>query len=703
MKKYVVLLSGILLISWITTFVSAEEWKLEGISIISRSERWADESIRFLSKSKTELSADRSAREQERLANLQKTNPTAYQAELKKIEAAQITAAKNAQISADRNAYMRKNYINDRTFDKSNDKMGDFYLLYQDQIKHNKTKLIVHHTAMTYDRNWSQQEVYQAIQRIYKYHTIDRDFGDLWYNFLIDHLGNIYEGRAGGVGAVGMHVAYNNIPSVGISLMGNYEEVEPTEAQIRALVNLLTALAKKYNINPEAKERYHQATTTYPYVSSKQNRTILGHRDIVATACPGKYLSQYLPLIRWEVKKRLQHGIVGDFPLSFKIENILPPAAEKSETSSEKQTTTSSSETSASSLSFGADLLNLKENNKNLFNRAVQKLKQNYFNNNIPQATNVSNKIEYKHSLEEIKNLISKDISVLLYELTTEYTTFEVSCEYLCRVEIDNGEVKGETYERPSLMVFFDPLGNITLTENSISSHFPADKVIITSLDELVEITNYGRKSYAGISRNTFRGKLIFKKDIIRKLEGNYVNQPAVINQLSFDDYMKGIVETNDQEHLEKNKVMALISKTYALFYLEKKNVHPSIPLEASYSAIDSPDSFQKYVGAGVEKTLKKRYQALEATKNQIVMYENILPILPYFNCAPRFTLSAKEKRGWQDTPYLQSTFELNGCTDFKGHGVGLAGQGAQYLAEKGATYEEILQYYYPGVKLREI
>jgi peptidoglycan hydrolase-like amidase len=213
-----------------------------------------------------------------------------------------------------------------------------------------------------------------------------------------------------------------------------------------------------------------------------------------------------------------------------------------------------------------------------------------------------------------------------------------------------------------------------------------------------VTIKNYDRKSYAGIPWNTFRGRLIFQQDKYKTLSGVEKTDYVVINQLSFDDYMKGIVETNDQEHLEKNKVMALIAKNYALFYLDKKNIHPSIPIGSSYSAIDSPESFQKYAGAGVEKTLKKRYQALEETKNQVVMYEDILPILPYFSCAPRFTLSAKEKRGRLDTPYLQSTFDLNGCTEFKGHGVGLAGQGAQHLAEKGATHEEILQYYYPGV-----
>lgn len=85
---------------------------------------------------------------------------------------------------------------------------------------------------------------------------------------------------------------------------------------------------------------------------------------------------------------------------------------------------------------------------------------------------------------------------------------------------------------------------------------------------------------------------------------------------------MKGIVETNDTEHLEKNKVMAVISKTYALFYLEKKNLHPSIPAEAEYTAVDSADIFQKYAGAGVEKTLTKREQALIATENLIPLYD---------------------------------------------------------------------------------
>jgi hypothetical protein len=41
---------------------------------------------------------------------------------------------------------------------------------------------------------------------------------------------------------------------------------------------------------------------------------------------------------------------------------------------------------------------------------------------------------------------------------------------------------------------------------------------------------------------------------------------------------------------------MAMISKNYALFYMNKGNIHPSISADANYTAIDDPNFFQKYV-----------------------------------------------------------------------------------------------------------
>ena len=148
---------------------------------------------------------------------------------------------------------------------------------------------------------------------------------------------------------------------------------------------------------------------------------------------------------------------------------------------------------------------------------------------------------------------------------------------------------------------------------------------------------------------------------------------------------------------------MAMISKNYALFYMNKENIHPNISADANYTAIDDPNFFQKYVWAGLEKTLTKRYQALEATNNEVVMYNSYLPILPYFNCSAGFTLSAEEKRWWNDTPYLKSVYDFDTCDDFAWHGVWLAGKWAERFAKQWMTYDQILKYYYDGINITKI
>jgi len=49
---------------------------------------------------------------------------------------------------------------------------------------------------------------------------------------------------------------------------------------------------------------------------------------------------------------------------------------------------------------------------------------------------------------------------------------------------------------------------------------------------------------------------------------------------------------------MTKQSLVLMLAKMYALFYMNPANIHPSIPSGASYTAIDNPDMFQKYVGA---------------------------------------------------------------------------------------------------------
>ena len=72
-----------------------------------------------------------------------------------------------------------------------------------------------------------------------------------------------------------MHVSYNNVATIGISLMGNFEKVQPTQAQIDALIDLVTALSQYYHIDPHATAEYFQPQNEVPYIYSKTLPTIV--------------------------------------------------------------------------------------------------------------------------------------------------------------------------------------------------------------------------------------------------------------------------------------------------------------------------------------------------------------------------------------------------------------------------------------------
>lgn len=81
-------------------------------------------------------------------------------------------------------------------------------------------------------------------------------------------------------------MAWNNTPTVGIALMGNFNVQTPTDAALKSLVTLTTALAKKYHINPKATTTYFKKSDEAPYLKTYTNYTIAGHTDAGITSCP---------------------------------------------------------------------------------------------------------------------------------------------------------------------------------------------------------------------------------------------------------------------------------------------------------------------------------------------------------------------------------------------------------------------------------
>ncbi|HAU39885.1 MAG: N-acetylmuramoyl-L-alanine amidase family 2 protein [Candidatus Peregrinibacteria bacterium GW2011_GWF2_43_17] len=210
----------------------------------------------------------------------------------------------------------------------------------------------------------------------------------------------------------------------------------------------------------------------------------------------------------------------------------------------------------------------------------------------------------------------------------------------------------------------------------------------------IMEIENFeNRPSWnTELNDNMYRGYLE-----VREVDGEL----NVINELPLESYVKGIAEESNSSPTEKLKTMAILARTYALYYIEIDEKFPDMP----YDLDDDPDHCQKYLGYGYESRAPNMVSAVEVTYGLVVTYEGELVKTPYFSSSDGTeTKSAEEVWGWTDTPYLISVSDpLCESDSFSGHGVGLSGCGATSAAENGNTYEEIIKYYFTGVEITGI
>lgn len=164
-------------------------------------------------------------------------------------------------------------------------------------------KFVVHHTAGS--DGGSDPE--GTIRGIYYWHSVVLGWGDIGYNYLIDQDGTIYEGRFGGDGAIGAHVYRNkacaisrfggeefeadfNKGTIGIAILGDFEDMGLNSAVANALVTLIANKAQEFTIEPGGES--FLVDETYP--------NVVGHKDLDCTACPGANLYEELDSIRSE-------------------------------------------------------------------------------------------------------------------------------------------------------------------------------------------------------------------------------------------------------------------------------------------------------------------------------------------------------------------------------------------------------------------
>ena len=140
--------------------------------------------------------------------------------------------------------------------------------------------VVIHHTATS--SSYSRSDVPAILRGIYRYHTQTLGWADIGYNLLVDRFGRVFEGRAGGIdrAVIGAHAAGYNDGSVGVAALGNYDSATPPDALLDGLDRTVAWKLSLHDIHPGD-------TTAH---GSSSLPTIVGHRDVGATACPGGHL-----------------------------------------------------------------------------------------------------------------------------------------------------------------------------------------------------------------------------------------------------------------------------------------------------------------------------------------------------------------------------------------------------------------------------
>lgn len=112
--------------------------------------------------------------------------------------------------------------------------------------------IVLHNSGVT---------VLQSVEVIHNYHK-NKGWAGIGYHYYVRKDGSVYRGRPENM--AGAHCPGVNSTSIGICAEGNFNEETMSEVQKQAIIELVKDIKSRYNI-----------------------KWIKGHREILATSCPG--------------------------------------------------------------------------------------------------------------------------------------------------------------------------------------------------------------------------------------------------------------------------------------------------------------------------------------------------------------------------------------------------------------------------------
>ena len=143
------------------------------------------------------------------------------------------------------------------------------------EIDHNRLEtrrktdmVVIHHTGNPWDDDLSAAEIDASHK--------GQGWTCIGYHYVIRKDGTVEQGRPHWT--VGAHAYGHNSHTIGIHVCGNFEIGEPTDGQIESTAMLLANLCAEYGL-------------------SIDRDTIVGHRELMPTACPGVNLYEMMDTV----------------------------------------------------------------------------------------------------------------------------------------------------------------------------------------------------------------------------------------------------------------------------------------------------------------------------------------------------------------------------------------------------------------------
>ncbi len=616
-------------------------------------------------------------------------------------------------------------------------------------------KIVIHHTGENVLTRNSKRSPKEIMRAIYYYHTITRGWGDIGYNYVIDKNGNIYEGRAGGPKAVGAHVAYHNIGTIGISLMGNFNQEEPTVAQLKVLAILLADHSERFGINLTGRSEF----------LGINSNNVTGHNSVAReghkTSCPGKNLREKLPEI---IKAAMEISEIFSDMLPKGLD-FLSKSKKASKFRKNKRFIRRKKEEVISLASIPKKVVLAREKKMTLEVEMkngtdfiwVEKSKITVLN--VPEGIIMTP----FRSIEKIRpgrsgifraSILTKDIPNGLYdlELFPDFLRGQVFAEkieklaFVFPIQISGGKIrvnkkfvqerltkkllassftssqKRNTEINTKIKLAFFDQNFADVRSDSITKIFDKNKKLILKVlkenpikilgidDQTLKIT-VNQKEFLlnsvsietdgileirnydrGLSKTLKYNKFRNKLSIYPKKERKLL----IVNELPIEEYLWGLAEEPSTEPEAKKHAIHILARSYAFVYSGTKRKFKT----TLYDLEDDPASSQFYLGYDWEKYHANQRKLLKETRGYVLTYENKPVIGPYFTQS-----SGESSDKWrsaypwtkkQKLPYDEGLVA-------RGHTVGLSGNTARELAKNGRNYEQILKYFFDGVAVKKV